>query len=426
MLLLSHSASSQDAQHADDTSEKQAGADQSPKTSEDSLTIEAPAQSRPDEAIDIRIVGAPPGEPVEFSATIRDSDSVEWRSSATFVADAEGVVNLAGQRPTSGSWDGSEPMGWLWSMRADEDQPVTALMAAEPTTVELQASAGGHTATRSITRAVNDGITATDVDRHGIVGTVYEPADSGPHPGVLVLHPSGGSSVAFTAALLAEHGFTAFALDYIGDHDALPDRIRRVPLDYFDEGAQWFRSHPGVADGPLGIVGHSRGAEVGLRLAATREWAGPVVSYVGSPVIWNTPMGEPAWLDADGDPLPFVDGQGKPTLCEGQLDEADAEAVREATTHVEAIDGPVCFISGGEDPIWPASRLAELGIDRLDGANFDHAYEHRRYDDAGHFITPPYLPKSADLFGGPTAAMARADADAWPAVLDCLDRGLRS
>ena len=111
MLLLSHSASSQDAQHADDTSEKQAGADQSPKTSEDSLTIEAPAQSRPDEAIDIRIVGAPPGEPVEFSATIRDSDSVEWRSSATFVADAEGVVNLAGQRPTSGSWDGSEPMG---------------------------------------------------------------------------------------------------------------------------------------------------------------------------------------------------------------------------------------------------------------------------------------------------------------------------
>lgn len=92
----------------------------------------------------------------------------------------------------------------------------------------------------------------------------------------------------------------------------------------------------------------------------------------------------------------------------------------------EAIDGPVCFISGGEDPIWPASRLAELGIDRLDGANFDYAYEHRRYDDAGHFITPPYLPKSADLFGGPAAAMARADADAWPAVLDCLDRGLRS
>jgi len=424
MLLLSHAASSQDAQCADDTTET--GADQSPEGGDGGLAIEAPARSRPDEPIDLRIVGAPPGGTVEFSATIRDADGVAWQSDATFVADADGIVDLAEQGPQSGSWDGSEPMGWLWSMRADEEQPVTALMTAEPSTVALRASAGDETATRSITRAVDEGITATDVDRDGIVGTVYQPTGSGPHPGVLVLHGSGGSSVAFTAALLAEHGFTAFALDYIGDHDALPDRIRRVPLDYFDEGAQWFCSHPGVADGPLGIVGHSRGAEVGLRLAATREWAGPIVSYVGSPVIWNTPMGDPAWLDADGDPLPFVDGRGKPTLCEGQLDEADADAIRDATTPVEAIDGPICFISGGEDPIWPASRLAELGIDRLDRAGFDHAYEHRRYDDAGHFITPPYLPKSAEVFGGPAAAMARADADAWPAVLDCLDRGLRS
>ena len=73
----------------------------------------------------------------------------------------------------------------------------------------------------------------------------------------------------------------------------------------------------------------------------------------------------------------------------------------------------------------PAQSRPDEAIDRLDGANFNHAYEHRRYDDAGHFITPPYLPKSADLFGGPAAAMADADADAWPAVLDCLDRGLR-
>ena len=53
------------------------------------------------------------------------------------------------------------------------------------------------------------------------------------------------------------------------------------------------------------------------------------------------------------------------------------------------------------DPIWPASRLAEVGIERLDQTGLGHGYEHWRYDDA---------------FGGPAAAIAGADADAWPAV----------
>jgi hypothetical protein len=101
-----------------------------------------------------------------------------------------------------------------------------------------------------------------------------------------------------------------------------------------------------------------------------------------------------------------------------------AATIREATTPVEEIDGPVCLVSGGGDPIWPASRLAEIGIDRLDRAGFGHGYEHRRYDDAGHFITPPYLPKSDEIFGCPAAAMARADVDAWPAALDTLAAGL--
>jgi len=420
MLLISHADSTQDEQPAQQTGTDTRAAD----TDRDDLTIDAPARSRPDEPVAVRITGAEPGAPVEFAATIRDPEGGEWQSTATFLADADGAVDLTSRAPQSGSWDGSEPMGWLWSMRADGDQPAIALMTADPTTVELRASAGGSTATRSITRAVDDGITATDVDRDGIVGTVYEPAGSGPHPGVIVLHGSGGSSVALTAALLAEHGFTAFELAYIGEGDALPERIRRLALTYFDEGAQWFRSHPGVADGPLGVVGHSRGAEVGLRLAATREWAGPVVSYAGSTVLWDTPMGDPAWLDASGDPLPAVSGDGKPTLTEGQLDDADEATIREATTPVEEIDGPVCFISGGQDPIWPASRLAEIGIDRLDRAGFGHGYEHRRYDDAGHFITPPYLPKSDELFGCSAAAMARADVDAWPAVLDTLASGL--
>ncbi|WP_195892538.1 hypothetical protein [Halopiger goleimassiliensis] len=44
--------------------------------------------------------------------------------------------------------------------------------------------------------------------------------------------------------------------------------------------------------------------------------------------------------------------------------------------------------------------------------------------DAGHFVTPPYLPKNHRVFGGTAAGMAEADADSWPAALEYLAAGL--
>lgn len=393
-----------------------------------SLAIHAPDRSLPDEEIAVRITGAPPGETVEFEAAMADEDGVIWRSESTFTADSEGTVDLSEHSPDAGSYDGVRPMRWLWSMQADdEDQLVTALMYTEPTVVRLRASAGEQTAERRIERGFDHvDISRTAVETDEFVGTVFEPAGDGPHPGVLVLHGSGGHSPNFRATLLASHGFSAFALQYIGEHGLLPERIVEVDVAYFDTAAEWFRAREAVADESLGLVGHSRGGEIGLWLAAHRDWVGPVVSYVGSSVLWNTPSGDPAWLSENGEPLPFVSGKGKPTLLEGQLDEADATTREAATVPVERLDGPVLFISGEKDPIWPARRLADIALDRLDAAEFEYDYDHLTYDDAGHFITPPFLPKSHHVFGGTPSGMARADADSWPAVLDCLRSGFET
>ncbi|WP_114578655.1 acyl-CoA thioester hydrolase/BAAT C-terminal domain-containing protein [Saliphagus sp. LR7] len=124
-----------------------------------------------------------------------------------------------------------------------------------------------------------------------------------------------------------------------------------------------------------------------------------MISYVGSGVIWDIPTGAPAWVD-DGGPVPAISGEEKPTLLEGQLDAADEDQRQAATVPVEGIDGPVLLISGGEDAIWPARRTAEMAIDRLERADFEYAYAHLTYDNAGHFITPPYLPKSHHVFEG--------------------------
>lgn len=389
------------------------------------LSIETVQTSRPDEEIAIKITGSEPGASVTFEAAMADASGVMWRSESTFTADEDGVVDLRTQAPESGTYGGARPMGWLWSMEADdEDQLVTELMHAETTTVTVRASTGSETAERQIERGFDDeSIVRETVATDEFVGTVFEPADCGPHPGVLVLHGSGGHSPVFEAALLASHGYSAFALQYIGEAEILPEEIKEVPVTYFDTAAKWFKEREEISEEPLGIVGHSRGAEIGLWLGAHREWAGPVISYVGSSVLWNTPWEAPAWLDEQGDPLPFVPGQGKPTLCEGQLDEANQETREAATIPVERIDGPVLFISGEQDPIWPARRLADIAMDRLDEADFEHRYDHLSYEDAGHFITPPYLPKSHHVFGGTPEGMARADVDTWPVVLEYLEDG---
>jgi dienelactone hydrolase len=390
------------------------------------LAIEAPERSRPDEQIPVRITGAPAGETVQFEASMDDASGTTWRSQATFTADSKGRVDLTTDSPESGSYDGVRPIGWLWSMTAaDEDQLVTEFMHTETTTVRLRATAGDETAERRIERGFEgEPITRSEVATDDFVGTVFEPDEEGTHPGVLVLHGSGGHSPVFEAALLASHGFAAFALQYIGEPDILSEEIQELPVTYFDTAAEWFLSAESVTGKELGLVGHSRGAEIGLWLSANRNWAGPVISYVGSSVLWNTPTEAPAWLDKNGAALPFVSGKGKPTLCEGQLDEADDETIEAATVPVEDIDGPVLFITGEQDPIWPARRLADMAVDRLEQSDFEYSYDHLTYDDAGHFITPPYLPKSHRIFGGTPGGMACADSESWPVVLDYLSEGL--
>ena len=62
--------------------------------------------------------GFAPGRPVEITADLTQNDGTLWRSHATFVADANGTLDLTQDAPLSGDWKGVEPMGLVWSMRS--------------------------------------------------------------------------------------------------------------------------------------------------------------------------------------------------------------------------------------------------------------------------------------------------------------------
>jgi Acyl-CoA thioester hydrolase/BAAT N-terminal region len=83
--------------------------------------------------------------------------SARWRSAATFVAGADGGVDVGTTAPVGGSYSGVSPMGLIWSMERiagqESDAPTTSVRL--PVTVAFRAEGeNGERAEASVTRAL--------------------------------------------------------------------------------------------------------------------------------------------------------------------------------------------------------------------------------------------------------------------------------
>ena len=72
-----------------------------------------------DEPVQVKVAGLTPKQVVTMRVRSTDEKGVEFSSSATYRADGSGEVDLERDPSLSGSYVGVEPMGLLWSMRAD-------------------------------------------------------------------------------------------------------------------------------------------------------------------------------------------------------------------------------------------------------------------------------------------------------------------
>jgi hypothetical protein len=187
------------------------------------LRIDAsPAAVLLDEQVRVRVRGTRPGEPVTIRAVVHDAQDRESTSSATFVADGSGAVDVASQAPVSGSYAGVDAMGLCWSMRPDREGgrslPVDR-NSTLPIRIALTAETAGACAacTAFERRWLAAGVRRerlTPELTSGLAGELFLPAGAGPFPAVLVLTGSGGGAPVGKAALLASRGLAALALGY--------------------------------------------------------------------------------------------------------------------------------------------------------------------------------------------------------------------
>ena len=286
------------------------------------------------------------------------------------------------------------------------------------------------------------------VREYGLVANFHRPSTSGTHPGVIVIGGAGGGlgGTSAVGALLAEGGYAALALAYLGlEH--LPARLEEIPLEYFKSAIEWMRSQPSVEPSKIGVVGTSKGGEAALLVSAIYAEIRAVVAYSPSYVVFQGI--DEAWSDASasksswtlgGKPVPFVPFRLDEDCMErygfylglylGSLQ--DQQAVERAVIPVERINGPILLVSGTDDAIWPSSMMCERVVERLKQRHFAFSFQHFSYDGAGHLLAgptrlAPTRPTGAGgmAFGGTEDANASARDDAWAKVCTFFGANLK-
>lgn len=395
----------------------------------------SPRDGLMDEPRHIRVQGLRPSERIELlSQTLRDG--VPWHARASFVADADGSVDLQRDAPVAGDYAGVDGMGLIWAQRPQgqaSTQPFNRCVEVPLETCVRVHSAAGQATASLVQRLMAEGVVRQPVQAGRLVGTLFLPAGPGPHPAVMVLNGSGGGINEPRAALYASRGYAALALGYFGA-PGLPRYISNTPLEYFAEGLDWLRNAVKPAGGFVAVSGQSRGGELALLLASLfPDKVNAVVAYVPSALVHggqaaaDPAVGRdgPAWL-YQGKPLTHLwnanrygnwadRDAGRRNALSIATALHDEAAVARSRIPVAQIRGPVMLLTAGDDAAWPSSLFGGMVDQALRDAGHLWPVHLRDYPNAGHSIVLPFIPSTYAQDGNP-GANAEANLDSWASV----------
>jgi dienelactone hydrolase len=408
-----------------------------------------------DDAVRIRVGGLGSGQRVRIAAR---SEQLKAGAEVEFVADGSGIVDTSTCPAVTGSYEGVDAGGLFWAADIDDGvdlftDVLRVLGDLAPIEYDLIAKVEGEVvaSARLIRETLAPGIRRIKVSDGRLRGSFFSAEAAHLRPGVIIVGGSdGGTSYEFVAALLAARGFGVLSLAWFGCED-LPREARGIPLEYFEEAADWLLGRKEIVGAQIGFVGTSLGGELALLAGAKIAAIGAVVALVPSGVVWGdkwTFRGQPVPGIAPRSPADQAEqmkewqelaAAGMPVSGTNSfLQRLDAlgESVERFEIPVEETSGPILLFSGDDDTLWPSKRLAEIAERRLERHPFDHPFEHVCYEGAGHLaFLPPNIPTTRDwtvhprvkikaAVGGNPRGTAYASADSWTRMIAFLSEHL--
>jgi dienelactone hydrolase len=408
------------------------------------------------EPFSLKVTGLRPGERATVKAVSKDARKILWESAAVFEADAAGSVELGRQAPVSGGYAEADVFGLLWSMKpvnSDSKKPVGYRDdEVNGWTVDFAAtdSAGTTASTRfrCVFQMPGRPLVRVLLEKDGLAGFLYYPAEGGPFPGVIILGGSNGGLYEWLARAFAGNGFAALTLAYF-QYPNLPEELVEIPLEYFERATAWMKAQPEVKAGRLGLAGGSKGGELALLLATRIHDFQAVVAWTPAAHVWEgltmryfSPDYKPvsSW-SLGGRPLPFIPFKASPEdkdkeqkgelvsyvkLHLDSLIQTDPATAEKAAIPVERIRAPILLVSGTDDQTWPAGEFCAAIVARLKKAGFPYEVNHLVNDKGGHQSFLPYLitANRGGISGGAPQADARAGYRSWAETMAFLHRHL--
>jgi dienelactone hydrolase len=388
----------------------------------------------------VRVKSLTPGSVVALRTIAVDDRGQRWTARATYRANALGAVDVERDTPLSASYEDVGPGSLFSGMQAEGDAArrlrfATREATSVSTSIILEDSSGATLDSAFLDRYfLAPGVREIPMSDDGLRGHLFLPPNT-PAPAVLVLGGSEGGFADDVAALLASNGFAALSLAYFGVAD-LPAELGEIPLEYFERALAWLGTQPTILDSGIAILGTSKGAEAALLVASRSPAVRAVVAYAPSSVAWFCICsGAPrsSWsvqgtgVIAVPPAPPIRPAPGEPVRPTANYLNRLRRAPAGATIPVERIRGPVLLVAGDDDQLWPSLLMARQIMERR-AARGGHVDDRLlAYAGAGHLIGKSFLPAGSTRIaggrietGGRPAANARAQADAWPRVVQFL------
>ena len=348
----------------------------------------SPKKIMVDEIATIRATGLNPNEAISIQGELIDGRDHRWTSEAKFIADSSGTVDVSKQAPVKGSYKEVSAMGLVWAMKPAESHVVVYQsppdLGAQTIQFHLIRDGKAVASAQLEQLQVADGVRRVNVNGK-LHGVLFLPADSGRHPGVLVLGGSEGGLHPQRAAWLASHGYVALALAYFHYED-LPQELDGIPLEYFGTALAWLRERPEVLPDRIAVMGASRGGELALQLGSMYSQIAAVVAFVPAnvryPACCDNTRFPYAWT-WKGEPLAYVPRR--------TLRRPDPLIAMQAAIAVEQTHGPILLIAGQDDGVWDSPAMTAAVASRLKDKHFPARVERLNYPHAGHRAGRPEI-----------------------------------
>ncbi|XP_021259129.1 acyl-coenzyme A thioesterase 5-like [Numida meleagris] len=385
-----------------------------------------------DEPLGIAVQGLGPRQQVTLRASLRDEAGELFEAHARYQAAEDGELDLA-RCPAlpGGSFSGLEPMGLLWALQPRK--PFWRLVKRDvltPFRLQLEVLEGhGDGPGRLLAQAqherafLRDGMRRVPVREGKIRATLFLPPGQGPFPGVINIEGLGGGLWEHRASLLANHGFATLALAYY-QYEDLIQKPTKLHLEYFEEAVNYMLQHTQVKGPGIGLLGHSKGGDLSLAMAAFLKNITAVASINGPVATTAFPLG---YKDKTIPPL-ICDEQRAKVYDDNILDYSEVifdpfkAPGNQSLIPLEKAEAHLLLIAGQDDRIINSKYYVTEVCKYLQAQGKENV-QTLIYPGAGHYIDPPFSPcypignhplyQKRAVLGGERTAHSKAQVHAW-------------